>query len=39
MIPMKAGKAIEEMLWLGRYLLKIEITYHVVFSLSKILVK
>ena len=26
MIPMKAGKAIEEMLWLGRTLLKIEST-------------
>ena len=39
MIPMKAGKAIEEMLWLGRTLLKIEITYCAVFSLSKILGK
>ena len=39
MIPMKAGKAIEEMLWLGRTLLKIESTYHTVFSLSKILGK
>ena len=37
MIPMKAGKTIEEMLWLGGTLLKIESTYHAVFSLSKIL--
>ena len=35
MIPMKAGKAIEEMLWLGRTLLKTESTYHAVFSFSK----
>ena len=39
MIPMKAGKAIEEMLWLGRTLLEIESTYHPVFTLSKILGK
>ena len=39
MISMKAGKAIEEMLWLGRALLKIESTYPPVFSLSKILGK
>ena len=39
MIPMKAGKVIEEMLWLGRTLFKIESTYHPVFSLCKILGK
>ena len=38
MIPVKAGKAIEEMLWLGRTLLKIDSTY-AVSSLSKILGK
>ena len=38
MTPMKAGKVIEEILWLGRTLLKIESTYPV-FSLSKILGK
>ena len=37
MSPMKAGKAIEEILWLGWTLLKIGSTYHAVFSLSKIL--
>ena len=39
MIPLKAGKATEEMLYLERTLLKIESTYHAVYSLSKILQK
>ena len=39
MIPMKAGKAIEEMLWLRRTLLKIEGTIPAVFSLVKIIGK